>query len=372
MMKLSEMNVRSLPKLQQRALMRLQLRFTSETHRLYGALGEKLAAAVTAGGVDAVALGRVLALASTEWRALQSEWGRLFERAREQAAGIPFGALVVRHNFYLRGMALPVTEAYNPANPLPAADAATMTAHWQALRQRTLDNAAARIYSDNFSLSGRIWRLEADGLDTIRRTLAGALATQTSATELARLLTANLGAGEDCPRWAYGRLYGMTSAERAKSTAGLRSGSPCEAKGLAYNALRLARNEIQIAHQRMNDDLFRVSPWITGEHVRLSATHPKPDECDDAANGGPYEPGKITLPLHVQCMCYKEAVLMPVDDFRRQVRGWLAGDNNFLDEYRDWSGFDPLAQLPWVMSLADALELWLGQDADGHAEALGI
>ncbi|MBP8283877.1 MAG: hypothetical protein KAX46_08180, partial [Chromatiaceae bacterium] len=128
----------------------------------------------------------------------------------------------------------------------------------------------------------------------------------------------------------------------------------------------------QIAHQRMNDDLFRVSPWITGEHVRLSATHPKPDECDDAANGGPYEPGKITLPLHVQCMCYKEAVLMPVDDFRRQVRGWLAGDNNFLDEYRDWSGFDPLAQLPWVMSLADALELWLGQDADGHAEALGI
>jgi hypothetical protein len=71
-------------------------------------------------------------------------------------------------------------------------------------------------------------------------------------------------------------------------------------------------------------------------------------------------------------MCYYEAVVMPVGDFRRQVQGWVAGENGFLDGYRDWSGFDPLAQLPWSMSLADALELWLNQNADGHAEALGL
>ena len=296
--------------------------------------------------------------------------GQHFDKAAARWPGT--GALVVRHNFYLRGMTLPVTEAYSPANPLPAADAATMTAHWQALRQRTLDNAAARIYSDGFSLSSRIWRLEADGLETIRRTLTGALATQTSAAELAKLLTSQLGAGQDCPRWAYGRLYGMTSAERAKSTAGLRSGSPCEAKGLAYNALRLARNEIQIAHQRMTDDLFRVSPWITGEHVRLSATHPKPDECDDAAHGGPYEPGKITLPLHVQCMCYKEAVLMAVDDFRRQVRGWLDGGNDFLDGYGDWLTVNPVGQFDWSMYIPKTLEVWLNELAADHSAALGV
>lgn len=58
---------------------------------------------------------------------------------------------------------------------------------------------------------------------------------------------------------------------------------------------------------------------------------------------------------------------MPIGAVRRQVQGWVAGENGFLDGYRDWSGFDPLAQLPWVMSLADALELWLGQDADGRS-----
>lgn len=370
-MLLSEMNVRGLARLQQRALMRLQLRFTAETHRLYAELNGKLVAAIPAGGVDSRSLNGVLATAAREWRLLQREWGKIFERAREQAASIPFGALVVGHNFYFGGVDVPVREAVEPPTLSPD-DAATLTRHWQALRQRTLDNAASRIYSDNFSLSSRIWRLEADGLDAIRRTLTGALATQTSAAELARLLTSQLGAGEDCPRWAYRRLYGMTARERATDSSGLRSGSPCEAKGLAYNALRMARNEIQIAHQRMTDDLFRASPWITGEKIRLSSTHPKPDICDDMANGGPYQPGEISLPLHVQCMCWKEAVLMPVGDFRRQVRGWLDGRNDFLDGYGDWLTVGAAQLFDWSMYIPKTLEVWLNELAADHGAALGI
>lgn len=52
---------------------------------------------------------------------------------------------------------------------------------------------------------------------------------------------------------------------------------------------------------------------------------------------------------------------MPVDEFRRQVRGWLNGENHFLDEYQTWlGGLDPVQLLPWTLSLADSLERWLG------------
>jgi hypothetical protein len=370
-MKLSEMNVRNLPKLQQRALLRLHLLFTAETHRLYAGFGDEAAAFIQRsadrdGNVDGAALVGGLATVAEQWRKCQQQWRTLLAKAREEAAALPFGALIVAHNHYFRPFAQVVTEALSPT------DAATLTRHWQALRQRVLDKAAARIYSDGFHLSGRVWRLEADGLVEIQRILSSALATQTSAAELARLLTASLGAGEDCPRWAYGRLYGMTAKERATNSAGLRNGTPCEAKGLAYNALRLARNEMQIAHHLVNDELFRVSPWITGEQVRLSATHPKPDICDDVANGGPYEPGEVTLPLHVQCLCWKEAVTMGTEEFRGRVRGWLDGNDNFLDNYRDWLSVDPVQLFDWSMHIPKTLEVWLSGLAADHSAALGV
>lgn len=370
------MNVRSLPKVQQRALLRLHLRFTAETHRLYTAFGDEVTALIgrsidSDGIVDGVTLAGGLATVAEHWRAMQMRWRALLSTAREQAAALPFGALLVAHNHYFGRVEVPVNEATKPTTLSPT-DAATLTNHWQALRQRVLDNAAARIYSDGFHLSGRVWRLEADGLAEIQRILTSALATKTSAPELARLLTLSLGSGSDCPRWAYARLYGMTAKERAVDSSGLRTGNPCEAKGLAYNALRLARNEIQIAHHRMNDELFRVSPWITGEQVRLSAQHPKPDICDDMAAGGPYEPGEVTLPLHIQCMCYKQAVTMRAADFRSRVQGWLAGDNDFLDGYRQWLTVDPVQLFDWSMHIPKTLEVWLSELAADHSAALGV
>lgn len=375
-MKLSDINVRSLPKLQQRSLLRLHLRFTAETHRLYREFGDEVTALIQScvdrdGNVDGVGLAGGLATVAEDWRALHIRWRALLSTAREQAAALPFGALVVAHNHYFGGVSVPVSEAVKPPVLSPT-DAATLTRHWQALRQRVLDNAAARIYSDGFHLSGRVWRLEADGLAEIQRILTSALATQTSAPELARLLTLSLGSGSDCPRWAYARLYGMTSKERATDSRGLRSGSPCEAKGLAYNALRLARNEIQIAHHRMNDELLRASPWVTGEQVRLSAQHPKPDICDEVAAGGRYEPGEVTLPLHVQCMCYKQMVTMWADEFRGRVRGWLDGSDDFLDGYRQWLTVDPVQTFDWSMHIPKTLEVWLSELAAAHSAALGV
>lgn len=365
--KLSEIQPRSVPRLQQLALMRLQLRFTAETHKLYRGLYKDLSALVKAaadddGMVDGVKLSTSMGAVEGLWMHTFSLWRRMFEKARQQAADIPFGALVVMHNSML-GPVTEVTEALTDAEQ-------AIARMWEARRQRALDTASQRIYSDGFNLSQRVWRLEQDGLNDIRRTLATALTERTSASRLARTLEPMLGAGNNCPRWTYARLYKMTPGERATDSSGLLKGDECNSTGLAYNALRMARNEIQIAHHAVNDELFRVSPWVTGEKIRMSPGHAEVDICDEYASGGPYQPGEVTLPLHVQCMCYKQAQVMRADEFRNQVRGWMRGENSFLDGYAGWLGQTPTVNLSF--SLAQTFEDWLESNPDAHAAGLGI
>ena len=354
--------------------MRLQLRFTAETHRLYRALYDWLAGVVNKaadgeGLVDEASLLAALPTVEGRWLQTHRRWVQIFQRARSEAASIPFGSLVVMHNHYFR----PFEESRSLHESLTTEQVGALIRLWEQRRQRALDAAAERIYSDGFNLSSRVWRLENDGLNQLRRTLSLALAERTSAARLTQQLEPLLGAGRNCPRWAYRRLYRMTPSERAIDKDGLLQEGDCASSGLAYNALRMARNEIQIAHHRMTDEIFRAAPWVESEKVRLSPQHPKPDICDDYANGGPYQPGEVLLPLHVQCMCYKEAVVMRAEQFRQQVRGWLQGENGFLDGYAEWMGTENPAQLlPWTLGLAESLERWLEMSADGHAAALAI
>lgn len=381
---LDGVTVRSIGRTQNRGLMRLLLRVQAETHRL---LGDFYADAVRVinqavdgdGLVDGLVLVQGIPALEVGFRAVMGEWRGLFEAARVQAASIAFGGLVVAHNAYFAsfdesalGQAHAAGAQGLEERTIDSQDVDTVVRLWQGRRDRTLAAGAQRIGGDGLQLSQRIWRLEGDGLQRIRSTLSMAMAERTSARELAKLLQPVLGAGQDCPRWSMTRLYGMTTKERATSGRGLFSGEECAGQGVAYNALRLARTELQYAHHAMASEIYANSPWVTGKWVRLSPAHPKIDVCDGYAGGGPYEASEQILPLHPNCMCYYEAAVMGRGDFLRQVRGWVAGENDFLDRYAEWSGFDPLAQLPWVMSLADALELWLGQDADGHAEALAL
>lgn len=372
---LQDIHPRAAHRWQQVALMRLQLRFTAETHRLYRHLFDELVGIVQSvtdadGMVDGATLMGSLGDVETRWAEAHGQWARLFRRARIEAASIPFGALLVWHNHYFR----PFTERRRFTEQLSPQAMGTLIRLWEQRRQRMLDTAAERIYGDGFNLSWRIWRLEQGGLDTIRRTLATGMAERTSAAQLAQALEPMLGAGRNCPRWAYSRLYRQTPTDRAVSKEGLLSdGGDCQSRGMAYNALRLARNEMQIAHHMMNDELLQNAPWVEGEYVRLSPQHPKPDICDDYAGGGPYAPGEVTLPLHVSCMCYKEAAVLQTDAFRQQTQGWLAGENDFLDEYADYLGVDDPAQpLDWAMPIAQTLALWTELGADGHAAALGV
>jgi hypothetical protein len=372
---LADIPSRNVERWQQRALLRLQVRFTGETQRMFAEFSSWLSSAIVRdagadGELQDSELFLLMSRAEAQWKNLIARWTRMLQKAREEAAAIPFGTLVVSHNDL---MAPFNTQESLTERVIAAPELQTLIRLWEERRQRALAQASTRIYSDGFNLSQRIWRLENGGLAEIRQTLALALAQRTSAARLAQQMEAMLGANADCPRWSYARLYRMTPAERAADQRGLLRGDECRSTGLAYNALRMARNEIQIAHHLATDEVMRHRPGVVGEQIMLSPQHPEPDICDDAASAGPQPVGTYTLPLHVQCMCYKRAAQMPRDEYLRNVRGWLNGENGFLDDYAGWLGTrQPTSLLPVGLDMAQALARWLEIAPDAHAEALGL
>lgn len=391
---------------QQAALMRLQLYLVMRTHEMLRevlsdcreVLGEQYARGgdgQVAGAWDGLSMHLAIEGVTKAWRRGFDEWKGLFERLRFEAAAIPYGTLVVLHREAFRGAGVSGQESVvsgqgtgdslphshtpiPPLSPSPALPLSESTVVFDPQIQAMLDEMRDHVWSDGFNLSQRIWRLDQEGLEGIRRIVYEGVASGDSAWNVAKKLEPFLGAGRDCPRWARSRLYNLTKAEIAGGDrTGLYTGDECMSQGVSYNALRLARNEIQIAHSRLTDYLMARIPWIEKEQVHLSPAHPVTDICDDVIGNGEngegiYPKGEVLLPLHPQCLCYKSAVMMKPDEFSGQLRGWLEGEEwPEMDAYAGMLGtgrsgiVDQLA-----MGIADKLVTWLWgkpDDLDGGA-----
>jgi hypothetical protein len=174
----------------------------------------------------------------------------------------------------------------------------------------------------------------------------------------------------------------MDARERAQDATGLlrsaRDVPPGGSSGISYNALRLARNEIQTANHAVSSDIAQNFPGIVGRKVVLSPAHPKSDQCDTFAAGGPYEKTANFLPLHPQCLCRWEEVLMPPSDFAKQAGAWVRGESDFLDGYASWLGVRALAPIPdtltaaGMMELATAMNTWLDGNVDAMATVMQL
>lgn len=298
-MELSDISIDQIAQYQQTALMRLHIWFTGRTHEL---LLDYLSTLTTRlnnyandeGLITPIASFGLNEVAAQDWRIFFQKWTGLFEEARYQAAAIPFGQLARQHQHFM-GLPELAERLFREKGELPPVFEPQLTEILQA--------AGDRIYSDGFKLSQRIWRLDQNSLDGLQQILTAGLANQESAWNLAGQLEQHLGPGQDCPRWTSTRLFGLTKSEiAAGDTTGLVSGQPCESKGVAYNALRLGRNEIQIVHHMATDRVFSQAPWVMGENIILSPAHPETDICDEVVADNPYEVGQITLPLHVLCL----------------------------------------------------------------------
>lgn len=332
---------------QQAALMRLQLYLVLRTHELLRTVlsecrealeATELTAAREPGTWDGLAAHTAIESVTRIWTQRFGEWRSIFEHLRSAAAALPIGTLAVLHRAAFAGLA----EQRSRGQLSEAGTVPVFEPQLQAL----LDAAATRVWGDGLTLSQRIWRLEHEGLDGIRQVLYQGIAEGDSAWRMARKLEPFLGAGGGCPRWARSRLYRLTKTDIAEGDrTGLYSGDECDGQGIAYKALRLARNEIQIAHHLASDAMLEAIPWLEQEQIHLSPAHPKPDICDDLVNGGAegdgvYPKGSVLLPAHVQCLCYKTAVLPDSAEFAGRLRGWLRGETSWpaMDEYAAWLG----------------------------------
>lgn len=79
------------------------------------------------------------------------------------------------------------------------------------------------------------------------------------------------------------------------------------------NALRLARNEVNMSY-RHNDHLRRQAmPFVTGVTVHLSGSHPTADICNDMQ--GDYPKTFKFGGWHPNCICYTTSKLLPKKEF---------------------------------------------------------
>ena len=120
-----------------------------------------------------------------------------------------------------------------------------------------------------------------------------------------------------------------------------------------------------VAMNIANDIMMARMPFIEGEAIRLNSTHSIADECDAVAAGGNkgdgvYPVGTIALPLHVLCVCYKDAVLMNPNRFGRRLRGFVRGERSWgkAEKYRNGIGGNLGSSLAKV-AIVGALAIWL-------------
>lgn len=376
-----------------KAVVRLHLYFTGRTHELFLQFTKEAKAIIMdQAGKDQVLDGSSGFAAQSDilkaWGDTFNVWRGELDAARVEAASIPFGVLAVAHE----RMVLPrmkdeggrLNEAASTASGLPLSaqrewNEAVQDGVFSPQLNILLNAGAEHLYGDSLNLSARVWNIDREARDGINAVLMKGIANSDSAWNVAKELEQYLGTDADCPRWTTTRLYGLTKTDIARGDTtglltnpkGLMKGSlawasednPCSSKGVSYNALRLARTEIQKAHALATDKILASQPWVENEQINTSPSHGEPDECDDVAKGGEksdgiYPVGTIELPLHPNCLCFKTAVLMNEKEFTSQLNGWMKGEQDWaeMDDYEKMLGGDVNQSiLPNAINLA----VWL-------------
>jgi hypothetical protein len=355
---------------QQAAVVRLHLWTIAEIHealaKVSDAARDILLSKAEGETVDVATGAAVTTAVNAAWNTFIETYSGLVGFTLTQAASLPFGVLAVLHNEWVRPVVNEeVVETRRVREQLN-------TSVLFDPQLRAIVNAAyRRTYEDGLNLSNRIWQLDRYGRDGLNHAINNAIARGDGAWELAQAIEQYLLPGRNCPRWARERLRDLTKADiAAGDRTGLYSGDDCRGQGVSYNALRLARTEIQAILNMATVENFRSMPWIEKEQINLSPEHAVLDECDDIVNGGEggygiYPIGDVYLPVHPHCLCYRTAVQMDHALFVGQLRGWMTGSSAWpqMDAYammlggREYLGAD-LREARIGLSLA----YWLWAD----------
>ena len=180
------------------------------------------------------------------------------------------------------------------------------------LADQFLDKYVNFRYNDGFNLSDRIWRIQEYTQKGILDITIQGIMSGISAVELAEQLEGFL--LKRGPAWTTGIKRSVTG----KGT-------------IAYNALRLARTEINQAYHWAQKEMAVNNPMLIGQKWNLSNSHPTnwppsaaymgyPEICDYRAHHdhhglgeGVFPPGEAP-PDHPNGLCYLTDVWKPVEE----------------------------------------------------------
>ena len=165
--------------------------------------------------------------------------------------------------------------------------------------QKNVDAAIARMIGDSYiPLSSRVYKTQQLINGQVSKIIQDHLARGSSARDLAR----------DVRRFIRPDVRG----------------------GVRYAAMRLARTELNNAFHAVSKRSAVESPFVEGMEWHLSGSHPRPDECNDYADHGAYEPDDVPSKPHPNCLCYVTPITPSRDQFLINFRAGRYDD--FLDE----------------------------------------
>ena len=163
--------------------------------------------------------------------------------------------------------------------------------------------------SRKLNLSSNVWNVAEQSKEQIEFFLRDGLANGTSATEIASDLKKFLKE----PDRRFRRIRDENGVLQLSNPAKDYHPGRGVYRSSYKNALRLARNEINIAYRATEFDRIQELDFVKGIRVNLSNAHPRYDICDELQ--GLYPKKFRFLGWHPNCLCFTTTVLMQPNEF---------------------------------------------------------
>ncbi len=234
---------------------------------------DKLLADMAVGSTDTIKPARL--------NALKKELGAIIDNTIDNTRdfvvkGISDGVVIGTDGHTRAGMALMYDISPDVTQMIPRAFA--------MLNMDAVRAVLSRTYDDNKTFSNRIWDLRNHSKTVISETVSSGVLRGESARNMVKRLQKYL--------LGYEELMTGVPEEDVIARKRLMRGRG----DLRYNAMRLARTEINNAFREANVLSASKAPWVEGVKWNLSASHPKADICDVWASQDLYGMGAGIYP----------------------------------------------------------------------------
>jgi hypothetical protein len=198
-------------------------------------------------------------------------------------------------------------------------------------RLTTAVNEFIKRKNKGLNLSDRVWKLSNSWKKTVNDTMIKGLEQGTAARELAHKLQKAVRTG---------------SANAAPG--------PGVYKSPYKNALRLTRNEVNIAYNSADYERWQMMPTVVGIEVKLSNRHPVYDMCDNLKGTYP-KTFKFTR-WHVNCLCAAIPKLATQEE-RDAIMDYKLGLIDTPPDLKYVKDIPGTAKI-WIRDNADRVEGW--------------